>query len=349
MCVAMTAAAHEIGTTRVSVEFRNDHTYRVDVTTAPRNLLAKLEAAANQPRSTNVADAALQSKLQQFAPALRAAADIRFGVQAVNPRVDVLPIAASDPRAATSVTVRYSGPIPQHATAFTWQYRLTYAAYALELRNEGAQPVTQWLDGAEQSTPFVLSARVISQTRWQTAKQYLALGFTHIIPYGLDHILFVLGIFLLTTKLRPVITQVTTFTIAHSITLALTMYGVVSLSPKIVEPLIALSIVYIAVENTFATRLSSWRVAVIFAFGLLHGMGFAGVLRELGLPKDQFLTALVTFNLGVELAQLTIVAAATLVFAYWVREKWWYRARFVVPASIAIACTGIIWTVQRVL
>lgn len=346
----MPLAAHEIGTTRVHVLFRNNHTFSIDVVTAPQALLMKLEVAAHQPRSQRLGPDDLHSRLQRFGPALERAAGIHFGVAAVTPHVDVLPIQiTTDPSIPTSVTVRYSGEIPPRAAAFTWQYQLTYAAYALAVENEDErQPAMQWLDGSEQSRAFPLAARVVPPTRYQVAKQYLALGFTHILPHGLDHILFVLGIFLLTTKLKPVLTQVTTFTIAHSITLALAMYGVVSLSPRIVEPAIALSIAYIAIENIFAKQLSSWRVAVIFAFGLLHGMGFAGVLRELGLPRNQFLTALVTFNIGVEIAQLTIIAAATLFFSYWVREKAWYRGRFVVPASMLIALTGVVWTVQRV-
>ncbi len=117
-------------------------------------------------------------------------------------------------------------------------------------------------------------------------RQYLSLGYTHILPKGLDHILFVLGLFLLSPRLRPMLLQVTAFTIAHSITLGLSIYGIVSLPSRIVEPLIALSIAYVAIENLVTRELKPWRLALVFMFGLLHGMGFAGVLRELGLPRD---------------------------------------------------------------
>ena len=180
-------------------------------------------------------------------------------------------------------------------------------------------------------------------------RQYLLLGFTHILPHGFDHILFVLGLFLLSTRWRPLLSQVTAFTVAHSITLGLTMYGVVSISPRIVEPAIALSIAYVAVENVMTTQLKPWRVGIVFAFGLLHGMGFAGVLRELGLPRSQFLTALITFNVGVELGQLAVIATAFLLVAQWYRAKPWYRQRLVIPASALIAATGVFWTVQRIL
>jgi len=199
------------------------------------------------------------------------------------------------------------------------------------------------LDGNTESAPFLLSREIIPPTRLAVIRQYLTLGFTHIVPRGLDHILFVVGLFLLTTRIKPLLAQVTAFTVAHSITLGLTMYGFVSLSPRIVEPAIALSIAYIAIENLLTTELKPWRVAIVFAFGLLHGMGFAGVLRELGLPRREFLTALVSFNGGVEAGQLFVIAVAAVVFA----PKW--RARVVVPASLAIAATGLFWTVQRLI
>ena len=132
-------------------------------------------------------------------------------------------------------------------------------------------------------------------------------------------------------------------------TLGLTMYGIVSLSPRIVEPLIALSVGYVAIENVIVGRITLWRPAVVFGFGLLHGMGFADALRELRLPEAEVLPALVSFNLGIELAQLVIIAAAFLTVAIWHRDKPWYRPRFVLPASAAIAATALFWTVQRIL
>jgi hypothetical protein len=142
---------------------------------------------------------------------------------------------------------------------------------------------------------------------------------------------------------------VTAFTVAHSITLGLAIYGVVSLSPAIVEPLIAASIIYIAVENIVTAELSPRRIGVVFGFGLLHGMGFAGALKHLGLPRSEFLTALITFNLGVEAGQLAVIAVAFGIVSMWCRRRVWYRQRVVVPASIAIAAIGLYWTVQRML
>ena len=159
--------------------------------------------------------------------------------------------------------------------------------------------------------------------------------------------LFVLGIYLLSGRARTVLLQVSAFTVAHSITLGLSMYGVLAVSPRIVEPLIAVSIAYVALENVFLSELKAWRVALVFAFGLLHGMGFAGALRELGLPRSEFVTALVTFNVGVEAGQLSVIGAAFLLVGWHCANRTWYRSRIVVPASSLIACTAVYWTVER--
>src|SRR4030095_1800869 len=177
---------------------------------------------------------------------------------------------------------------------------------------------------------------------------YLKLGFTHILPLGLDHILFVCGLFLLSPKLKPLLSQITCFTAAHSITLALSMYNVISIPSYIVEPIIALSIIFIAAENIMTSRLHSWRLLIVFLFGLVHGMGFAGVLKELGLPKTQFLNALVTFNIGVELGQLTVVLICFMLVGLWFKSRDWYHKRIVIPASAMIGVVAIYWTIERI-
>jgi hypothetical protein len=140
---------------------------------------------------------------------------------------------------------------------------------------------------------------------------------------------------------------VTAFTVAHTITLGMTIFGVISLSPRVVEPLIALSIAYVAVENVFTSELKPWRLGLVFGFGLLHGMGFAGVLSGLGLPPSERVTALLSFNLGVEAGQLTVIAAMFLAIG-WLRHRAWYRQRTVLPISLAIAGVGLYWTVTRI-
>jgi len=176
---------------------------------------------------------------------------------------------------------------------------------------------------------------------------YLKLGFTHILPLGLDHILFVLSIFFLNTQLKTIIWQATAFTVAHSITLGLAMYGFISPPTHIVEPIIALSIMFIAIENIISEQLKPSRIIIVFVFGLIHGMGFANVLTELGLPHNQFLTSLLTFNLGVELGQIAVIILAWFLIGKWFNKKSWYRKRIVIPISAIIALIAIYWTIER--
>jgi len=185
-------------------------------------------------------------------------------------------------------------------------------------------------------------------SRADAVKIYVQLGFEHIIPKGLDHILFVLSIFFLEPKLKPVLVQATAFTVAHSITLGLAMYGLISPPADIVEPIIALSILFVAIENIITSRLNPWRVVVVFGFGLIHGMGFASVLTSLGLPRRLFLESLLAFNVGVELGQVSVILLAWLLLGRWFGEKPWYKRRIVVPASIAIGLVAAYWTVERV-
>jgi hypothetical protein len=196
------------------------------------------------------------------------------------------------------------------------------------------------------SHPMDMDLEKISTT--EVSWIYLQLGFTHILPLGIDHILFVLGLFLLSPKLKPLLTQITCFTIAHTITLGLSVYNIISLPAYIVEPVIAASIIYVAVENMYTTKLSKWRLAIVFLFGLIHGMGFAGVLKDLGLPKSQFLNALITFNIGVELGQITVVLIAFMLVGLWFKSREWYHKRIVVPASVIIAVIAAYWTVERI-
>lgn len=178
---------------------------------------------------------------------------------------------------------------------------------------------------------------------------YLKLGYRHILPLGLDHILFVLSLFLLSPRLKPVLWQATAFTIAHSVTLGLAMYHVITPPARIVESLIAVSILYVALENIFSPRLKKTRLGIVFLFGLVHGMGFAGALGQLGLPQHSYLLSLVMFNVGVELGQTTIILGAFFLLGKWFGGKPWYRQRVVIPLSAGIAAVAAFWTIQRLL
>jgi len=177
---------------------------------------------------------------------------------------------------------------------------------------------------------------------------YLKLGFAHIIPQGFDHILFVAGLCLLSTKIKTIIWQATAFTVAHSITLVLSMKNIIVAPPAIVEPIIALSILFVAVENILISKLKPWRIILVFLFGLIHGMGFASSLNEIGLPPGKFYTSILSFNVGVELGQIAVIAAMFLFIIIPMRNKTQYRKVIVYPFSILIGLIAAYWTVERV-
>jgi hydrogenase/urease accessory protein HupE len=179
-----------------------------------------------------------------------------------------------------------------------------------------------------------------------TFLSYLKQGFEHILPEGLDHILFVLGLFLLCRAWKPILIQVTTFTAAHTITLAVATLGYVSVDPKIVEPVIAASIAIVALENIFRPTYGKFRLLLVFIFGLIHGLGFAQRLIDERIPEGSVISALLGFNVGVELGQLAVIGLAVAA-TFWIKDEAKYRRWVVIPASALIALAGIAWAYQR--
>ncbi|MEL6505448.1 MAG: HupE/UreJ family protein [Pseudomonadota bacterium] len=246
---------------------------------------------------------------------------------------------------ARSSTIRLTGEVPPGARVLTWAYPRSRGSSVLRIERTAAEMEARFFNAGETSDDIAL--RAPDPRNWvEKAWDYVVVGFTHILPKGLDHILFVLGLFFLSMAWRPLLMQVTAFTIAHSVTLALGLYGVVQISPTIVEPLIALSIVYVAVENIFTRSLQVWRPVIVFLFGLLHGLGFAGILTEIGLPPSDFILGLVAFNVGVEFGQITVLIMAFALVG-WMAAKPWYRARVAIPASLFIAAMGAYWFLER--
>jgi hypothetical protein len=240
-----------------------------------------------------------------------------------------------------------SAVLPTDGSAVSVGWAAEYGVLILRQQGVETEAYTGFLSGGELSPPIPRDGG-LTQTAWQTIWDYLVHGFEHIIPKGLDHILFVLGLFFLSLQLRPLITQVTAFTLAHTITLALGITGVVNIPGSIVEPLIALSIVYVAVENIISPKMTPWRPVIVVLFGLLHGLGFASVLGDVGLPDGQFAISLIAFNIGVEIGQLTVIAVAFLAVGLWFGKKDWYRPVIAIPASLAIAVIGAWWSFERV-
>ncbi len=280
------------------------------------------------------------------------ASDVLFPPVAAVRSVNETPSGSYETRQAR-ITVR--GTLSDPTASLSIRFPREIGAVLLTARRNATDLDPQLLPAGDESAPLsrgpsasgtdapgAIPASVI------VAGQFLGLGFWHIVPTGPDHVLFVLGLFLLSPLLRPLLWQVTAFTLAHSITLALAMLGLFRLPAEIVEPLIALSIAFVAIENLFTAELHPWRPVVVFAFGLLHGLGFAGVMLELPLRDGHFAPALVGFNLGVEVGQLTVIGAAFLAVG-WLRHSPRYRRYVVVPGSLAIAAMGIYWTLERTL
>ncbi len=348
--------AHDLERTRVTLVFQADGSFSLDIANDPEWLLLRLEPFLEdypdipvRPSADRLAPPDRDARLAALAPVMRDRIVLFVdGREIQPPTVAYVPPATPTAPDGTPTPGRYrlEGRVPPDARLLRWFYGIVADPYPLIITRADGRTYTEWIGGTVWSRPIDLTGQFVPPTRWEIVTQYLALGFTHILPKGLDHILFVLGLFLLSTRLKPLLWQVTAFTVAHSITLGLSIYGVVALAPAIVEPLIALSIAYVAVENMITRQLHAWRVLVVFLFGLLHGLGFAGVLRELGLPRSEFLTALLAFNLGVECGQLAVITVAALALWPFIRRPW-YRQAVVVPASMAIALAGAYWTVTR--
>jgi len=259
-------------------------------------------------------------------------------------------VPASSPQPSAPVVI--SGRLPAGTRTFSVAAPPDLPEVLFSVEAAEGVVIAQVLRDGERSHPFTLGSdgmRTLSITLPAmvfTIAEYGALGFSHILPKGADHILFVLALFLLAPRWGALAWQVTAFTIAHSVTLALAVLGVLEVSPAIVEPMIAISILAVAVDNMFSDRLRTWRTSAVFACGLLHGLGFAGVLSATGLPKGEEAAALVSFNVGVEIGQIAVLALAFLAVG-WFRDRRWFRERVSLPASAAIAGFGAFWTIER--
>lgn len=327
---AGSALGHDFGAMKVELRCSDRGMYTVTVTADLDHVPSSIRG--DFPRQFQLNTAIFFDQVTQSLPAAIATAHVPLKVEA----------------GSKTIELRCEGTIPHGAKTIAFQSDLDVGEYYLLYSREGKEgQETQWLDGKQRSREFVLDAAIVERSKAELFGQYTWLGFTHIIPLGADHILFVLCLYLLGTKFKALAMQVTAFTIAHSVSLALSMTGVVTLPSSIVEPLIAISIVYVALENIMVKEMPPQRLAVVFMFGLLHGLGFAGVLAELGMPREHFGLTLVGFNLGVELGQFAVIAAAFVLVGTWFSKKEWYRTRIIVPLSGAIALFALYLSIDR--
>ena len=261
--------------------------------------------------------------------------------------IEVIPETNLDLPRDTKLTIQVDLPMNDGPVAFGWVARNG----GLVVRHgTGDNAYAAFLNGGELSAP-IPRAGFVDETKAQVFLRFLMEGIKHIIPKGLDHILFVFGLFLFSLAWRPLLSQITTFTLAHTVTLGLSTLNFITIPASqmwLVEALIAISIAYVAIENILRPKLGWWRILVVFGFGLLHGLGFASVLGDLGLAQGQFILSLVAFNIGVEFGQLAIIGAAFMLLALPFGRFTQYRKFIVFPCSLVIAIVGIYWAFERV-
>lgn len=371
---AVTAGAHPIPDVPVRTFFAGDGTALVTVEVDPRCLTG----------SPDIAPSVLHSALKEMTPEKKAELE-KKAADLVQRFVEfhLEPMGRMHPEFKFTFTGHSAAPLagPEEVVVLTGEWRTTLAAgltgWSIRATKEatlsvvfqniikgevhpriavlfpGEKSFTLDITGLRATTPGAAAPGSISTEgsaadQWSTFFAYLRQGFIHVVPEGLDHILFVLGLFLLSRSWKPLLAQVTTFTLAHSVTLALATLGVVSVPASIVEPIIAASIAFVAVENIVRPRYSHWRLLVVFVFGLIHGLGFAGALSDLKLPQSSLAVGLVGFNVGVEGGQLAVISIAFLATA-WLRNPIEYRKWVVIPGSAAIAAMGAWWTVTRIM
>ena len=245
----------------------------------------------------------------------------------------------------TEITLNFDNII-EKKLIFNWSQDL--GSVILRVNSKDNKDIhTEFLENISRSKTFVLDEdQKISLL--VNIKNYIFFGFKHILPKGVDHILFVLALFLLSIKFKTLILQISIFTLAHTITLFLGALGIIVIPTKIVEPLIALSIAYVGIENLFKENLSKSRTIIVFLFGLLHGLGFASILNDIGLVKELFISSLISFNVGVELGQILILVLAYLILRLPFDKKKWYSTLITKPISIIISIIGIFWFFERI-
>jgi len=365
LLMAAPAMADVVKPALVEISVSTDGTYRVELRASVEALLTGINARYRDTREAPNAAAyddlrvleadELGKAFEPFQARLAEEIRLEFDGEAAPLGVTRVDIPEPGYTKVPRISVIYlEGQVARTTENLTWYYPARFGDNAVRVRqvDEGNAKwhwsEWQWLRKDKASEPFSLTEVFTRPSLAVTIRTYLVAGFEHILPNGLDHILFILGIFLLSVKMRPLLWQVTMFTVAHTITLGLTMNGVIALPDNIVEPLIALSIAYIGLENIFARSLHNSRLLLVFAFGLLHGMGFAGVLQDFGMPADDFATALISFNVGVELGQLAVIMLAFLAVGLWFSKRDWYRHVVVMTGSAAIAVIGLYWTWDRI-
>ena len=372
LVISLPVRAHEIQPSVVDIAV-GDEAVQLEVSFNSEVLLAGIDASS--VTDTNLTpEAAIYDRLralegEALADEIRAPAPTWLTVFEVEMKgvrltlalddIDVIPAPDKSQPRLTRITLRAAHP--DELGEVTFRAKPSFGPVVLRQvaalgADEDADPggrdamlYTVYLLPGEVSAPiFSLDMAAEARSAVAVFGDYIRIGIVHIIPTGLDHIAFIMGLFFFSPRWRPLIGQVTIFTIAHSITLALASLGLVRVPAGIVEPLIALSIAWIGVENIIRPRLGLFRLGVIFAFGLLHGLGFAFVLAETGFSGTSLALNMLAFNIGVELGQIMVLMPLVL-FALWASRRNWYQPFLAIPASALIAGLGLFWFAERII
>ena len=387
--VAGLAVAHEVEPTVADVEVGGE-AVTIRLRTALEPLIAGVDLSTvedtdDSPLSErhdalrDLPPELLRSELDDAWSGIREGLALRAGdtpLQLQLQEVEIPEVGDTDIRRDSLLTL--TAPLPDDGSPVTMGADPAFGTLIVRQGDE-TEGYTAYLTGGDLTEPMPRDG-VVSQSLGAAVWTYVVSGFDHIVPKGLDHILFVLGLFFYALAWRPLLWQVTAFTAAHTVTLALATTGVVNIPDDamwIVESIIAASIVYVAVENLLVIRRSrdmaaaiarggpveerfiemphiGWtRIAVVFAFGLLHGLGFASVLAEFGLGQH-FVASLIAFNVGVEIGQLFVIAVAfaVLLLAFRVMGRRLspvaegFHAVAIV-GSLLIAAVGAWWVIER--
>ena len=345
LSAAVRLSAHPASDTSVVIALRDRQTLDIAIASDAAAIVAKLEALAGTPLSATVPRTRdeLTARLASLAPTLSDHAVLAFNGVRLTMRPGAVFV---DDRGLATMHMEtvLDADLQLRGSSVSWSTDLMYGTYPLVIRRgEGAETI-YWLDGQASSGPIKLDRLTEPHVSVWAG---LWLGFTHIVPKGLDHILFVLGLFLLSPRMKQLVGQVSAFTIAHTVTLGLSLYGIVNAPGRLVEPLIALSVAYVGIENLFTSRLQPWRVVVVFTFGLLHGLGFAGAMSELPYSHADLIGMLVSFNIGVEMGQLSVIAAAAVILRLVLSHRETWQRPVAQLASAAVGVMGLLWTVER--
>jgi len=367
------ARAHEIDPGIADVQVTETEV-TMDIRLSLESILAEMDLAAitettaspveeiyNELRATD--PATLRAELEEFWPRMQQRIVIEVDGERILPEL----VGASIPEVGNFELARVStlhlrADLPEGDSPVSVGWAALYGDLVVRQVGGGEDAYTAFLSDGDLTDPLP-RLEIRTESAWSVFARYIIVGFEHIIPLGIDHILFVLGLFFFSLHLKPILFQVTSFTVAHTITLALASLGLVTVPASIVEPLIAASIVYVGVENIRGHGNVMARTGLVFVFGLLHGLGFASVLGDFGITASHFVAALLGFNIGVEFGQLAVIFGALVLILLAVRlamlaplveeerpvrdTQVMYRAVSVV-GSIIISLIGAWWTIERV-